>query len=111
MYEKARSEFISALKLNDEDYQAQTNLINTFNLNKPEINDEHPLVKINDKIEKLAQNKEPNTEFENRSIKELLKKSNELIKKYKKNLFLNEKKIFRINSVNLNCSRHFKVFN
>ena len=83
-YEEASNEFISALKLNDEDYQAQINLINTFNLNKPKINNEHPLVKINDKIGKLVQNKGLNTKFENRNIKELLEKSNELIKKYKK---------------------------
>ena len=111
MYEKARKEFISALKLNNDDYQAQISLINTFNLNKPKINDEHPLVKINDKIEKLAQNKDTNTKFESWNIKELLEKSNELIKKYKRNLFLNETQIFRKNSVNLNCGRHFKVFN
>ena len=110
-YEEASNEFISALKLNNDDYQAQISLINTFNLNKPKINDEHPLVKINDKIGKLVQNKGLNTKFENRNIKELLEKSNELIKKYKKNLFLNETQIFRKNSVNLNCGRHFKVFN
>ena len=111
MYEKAIYQFVSALKLNDEDYQAQTNLINTFNLNKPKINDEHPLIEINDKIEKLTQNKKFNTKFENKNIKELIEKSNELIKKYKNNLFLNETQIFRKNSVNLNCGRHFKVFN
>ncbi len=111
MYEKAIYQFVSALKLNDEDYQAQTNLINTFNLNKPKINDEHPLLDINDKIEKLTQNEKYNTKFENKNIKELLEKSNELIKKYKNNLFLNETQIFRKNSINLNCGRHFKVFN
>ena len=111
MYEKALDQFITALKLNDNDYQAQTNLINTFNLNKPKVNDEHPLIEINDKIEKLTQNKKFNTKFENKNIKELIEKSNELIKKYKNNLFLNETQIFRKNSVNLNCGRHFKVFN
>ena len=40
-----------------------------------------------------------------------MEKSNELIKKYKNNLFLNETQIFRKNSKNLNCLRHFKVFN
>lgn len=111
MYEKALDQFITALKLNDNDYQAQTNLINTFNLNKPKVSDEHPLIEINDKIEKLTQNKKFNTKFENKNIKELIEKSNELIKKYKNNLFLNETQIFRKNSVNLNCGRHFKVFN
>ena len=111
MHEKAIKQFVSALKLNDGDYQAQTNLINTFNLNKPKIIDEHPLLEMNDKIEKLTQNKKFNTKFENKNIKELLEKSNELIKKYKENLFLNETQILRKNSINLNCGRHFKVFN
>ena len=111
MYEKALDQFVAALKLNDNDYQAQTNLINTFNLNKPKVNDEHPLIEINDKIERLTQNKKFNIKLENKNIKELIEKSNELIKKYKNNLFLNETQIFRKNSVNLNCGRHFKVFN
>ena len=111
MYEKAIYQFVSALKLNDEDFQAQTNLINSFNLNKPQISDEHPLLEINDKIEKLTRNKKFNAKFENKNIKELLEKSNQLIEKYKSNLYLNETQIFRKNSINLNCGRHFKVFN
>jgi len=95
MYEKAIKQFVSALKLNDKDYQAQNNLINTFNLNKPKINDEHPLLEINDKIEKLTQNKKFYTNFENKNIKEFLEKSNELIKKYKNN-FIRSTTVFRL---------------
>ena len=34
-----------------------------------------------------------------------------MINNYKENLFLNETQIFRKNSENLNCNRHFKIFN
>ncbi len=103
--EKATEHFISALELNKNDHKAQTYLINSFNLIKPKTDQQHPLVKINYKINELSK------EIKNKDIKILLKKSNNLIKSYKENLFFNETQIFRKNSVNLNCGRHFRVFN
>lgn len=111
MFNEAIKHFISALKLNNDDYQTQTYLINTFNLNKPKINNLHPLVEINNKINKLINKNEVNVEYKDSYIKVLLEKSNHIVNSYKKNLFLNETQIFRRNYENLNCDRHFKVFN
>tara|TARA_B100000003_G_scaffold190135_1_gene187970 strand:- start:508 stop:1827 length:1320 start_codon:yes stop_codon:yes gene_type:complete len=111
MFEKARIQFIYALKLNNNDFQAQSNLINTFNFKKPKDDNQHPLVKINNKINNLIKDNKINSEFNNNYVKILLEKSNEFIKEYKENLFLKETQIFRKNSENLNCGRHFKVFN
>ena len=111
MFEKARIQFIYALKLNNNDFQAQSNLINTFNFKKPKDDNQHPLVKINSKINNLIKENKINNEFNNNYVKILLEKSNEFIKEYKKNLFLKETQIFRKNSENLNCGRHFKIFN
>ncbi len=111
MLEKAKNHFVSALELNNNDYQAQTNLINIFNLKKNEINKQHPLEEINNKINNLMKEKKVKIEYDNNDIKDLIEKSNELIKGYRKDLYLNETQIFRKNSENLNCVRHFKVFN
>ena len=111
MLEKAKNHFVSALELNNNDYQAQTNLINIFNLKKNEINKQHPLEEINNKINNLMKEKKVKIEYDNNDIKDLIEKSNELIKGYRKDLYLNETQIFRKNSENLNCGRHFKVFN
>ena len=111
MFDKAVDQFISALKLNDSDDNAKTKLINTFNLIKPKANDGHQLIKINNKINNLVKDNDINSGYHNNYIKILLEKSNQLINGYTKNLRLNETQIFRKNSENLNCGRHFKVFN
>ena len=111
MFEEARVQFIYALKLNSSDFQAQSNLINTFNFKKPKDNNQHPLIKINNQINNLIKENKITSKFNNNHVKILIEKSNELIDKYKKNLFLKETQIFRKNSENLNCNRHFKVFN
>ncbi len=105
MIEEALKCFVSALELNKNDHKTKAYLINSFNLIKPQINQQHPLFKINYKINEISK------EEKNNDIKILLEKSNNLIKKYQENLFLNETQIFRKNSENLNCRRHFKVFN
>ena len=111
MFDKAVDQFISALKLNDSDDVAKTKLINTFNLIRPKANDEHQLIKINNKINNLVKDNDINSGYHNNYIKILLEESNQLINRYMKNLSLNETQIFRKNSENLNCGRHFKVFN
>ena len=111
MIDKAVDQFISALKLNDSDDFAKNKLINTFNLIRPKANDKHHLIKINNKINDLIKENDINSGYNNNYIKILLEKSNKLINKYMKNLCLNETQIFRKNSENLNCVRHFKVFN
>ena len=111
MFDKAVDQFISALKLNDSDDVAKTKLINTFNLIRPKADDEHQLIKINNKINNLVKDNDINSGYHNNYIKILLEESNQLINRYMKNLSLNETQIFRKNSENLNCGRHFKVFN
>jgi hypothetical protein len=111
IFDKAVDQFISALKLNDSDDFAKTKLINTFNLIRPKANDEHQLIKINNKINNLVKDNDINSGYHNNYIKILLKESNQLINRYMKNLSLNETQIFRKNSENLNCGRHFKIFN
>ena len=110
MFEEAKNHFIHALRLDNNDYQAQINLINTFNFKKPKNDYQHPLIKINNAINNLTKENKILSK-DNNNIKILLEKSNELINKYRKNLFLNETQIFRKNSEDLNCKRHFKVFN
>ena len=111
MFDKAVDQFISALKLNDSNDVAKTKLINTFNLIRPKANDENQLIKINNKINNLVKDNDMNSGYHNNYIKILLEESNQLINRYMKNLSLNETQIFRKNSENLNCGRHFKIFN
>lgn len=112
MYEKAVKHFVVALKLNSNDINIQSNLINIFNFYIPKNINEHSLININNKINNLKiNNKEKKLDFTDENIKLIIDECNNLINNYKENLFLNETQIFRKNSENLNCNRHFKIFN
>ncbi len=108
MIEEAIKQFVFVLSQNNNNNIAQSNLINLFNINRPINNKDHPLIEINNNIYRL---KEVNENFNNDTIKKILKISNKLINNFKKDLYTNETQIFRKNSENLNCQRHFKVFN
>ncbi len=110
-YEKAMENFIEAIKLNKNNYDSQKNLIGILNLSKPKNRDQHYLVKLDYQINQMKDELKIVDIFDEKNIKKILEKSNNLIENIDENLFLNETQIFRKNSKNLNCNRHFKVFN
>jgi hypothetical protein len=105
MYSKALKHFVKALKINENDLGAMINLVNVLTLYKPNNKDEHPLIHIDYVIGQNLIN------YNEENLSNILIKSNDHIKKYNKNLYSNETQLFRKNSTNLNCKRHFKVFN
>ena len=110
-YSEALKHFVIALKINENDLGAVMNLINVLTLYKPIKKDEHYLIHIDFVIGQILKNfKDENLYFEE-NLSNILIKSNDYIKKYNKNLYSNETQLFRKNSKNLNCNRHFKVFN
>ena len=111
IYSKALKHFLIAIKINENDLGTIMNLINVLTLYKSSKKDEHPLIYIDHVIgQSLMNYKDENLYFEE-NLTNLLIKSNDHIKKYNKNLYSNETQLFRKNSKNLNCNRHFKVFN
>ena len=111
IYSKALKHFVIAIKINENDLGTIMNLINVLTLYKSIKKDEHPLIYIDHVIGQALMNyKNENLYFEE-NLTNLLIKSNDHIKKYNKNLYSNETQLFRKNSKNLNCNRHFKVFN
>ncbi len=107
--EKAIYHFVYTLKLNKNDLSAQRNLINILTLSKSKNENDHPLIKIDSEISKIKKNLNILNLYEDQNISKILELSNELIN-IKENLFFNETQIFRKNSTDLNCKRHFKVF-
>ncbi len=111
IYSKALIHFVIAIKINKNDLGAVMNLINVLTLYKSSKKYEHPLIHIDHVIgQTLINYKDENLYFEE-NLSNILIKSNDHIKKYNKNLYSNETQLFRKNSKNLNCNRHFKVFN
>ena len=110
-YEVAAKYFSQALILNEKNYSAKKNLINLFLVVKIESANEHSLIKINNKIKNINNKITNNDSIKLENIKNLLKISDNIIKTYEKEFNYNETQIYRKNSIDLNCKRHFKVFN
>jgi tetratricopeptide (TPR) repeat protein len=110
-YEQAVNSFSSALKLNNKNSYAQNNLIDIFNVIKPKNINDHPLININNEINKIVNNNKIKDLKKLENIKKILHDSDNIIKNFDENLFTNETQIYRKNSKNLNCNRHFKIFN
>ena len=110
-YEEAVNNYLAALKLDNNNFLVKKYLISTFELYKPSKINNNPILKINDEISQICTDYESNDLYNLNNIKKILSKSNEIIKVSDINLSYNETQIFRRNSQDLNCNRHFKIFN
>jgi tetratricopeptide (TPR) repeat protein len=110
-YEEAAKYFSQALTLNDDNYIAKSNLINLFLVVSIEEKNRHPLIKINNKIKNINNKITINSSINLEHVKDILNESDNIIKTYQKEFNYNETQLYRKNSTNLDCKRHFKVFN
>tara|TARA_B100000035_G_C21024364_1_gene565491 strand:+ start:153 stop:1430 length:1278 start_codon:yes stop_codon:yes gene_type:complete len=111
MFQEASKYFALALKFNKDDLSAQKHLINIFNLVSPKNHEENNLINLNFKIKNIVNDLNISNYFLTKNIKKILGECKNLIANSKENIIFNETQIFRKNSENLNCFRHFKVFN
>ena len=111
MFEKAAENFEIAFKLDKNDFNAQKHLINILNLIKPKDNNNESIINLNYRINSEIKKLNIKNYFDITNIRQILDLSNNLIENFQNNLIFNETQIFRKNSNNLNCLRHFKVFN
>mgnify|MGYP001173006674 FL=1 len=111
VYEKAINSFAYAINLNKKNYDAKRNLINLFLISKPKNINEHPLIKINAQINEIGNKISIKDNIELNEIKKILEECENTISGVDDDIHFNETQIFRKNSTNLNCNRHFKVFN
>ncbi len=111
MFQEASDYFALALKINKNDLSAQKHLINIFNVVFPKNYQKNTLINLNFKIKNIINNLNITNFYSTQNIKKILSESGNLIKSCGENIIFNETQIFRKNSKNLNCFRHFKVFN
>ena len=109
--ESALENFLSAIKLNPNLKDAHNKIISILTSFKPKKNHKHPYVFVNYMVDKIKFNYNEDEFIEDYKIKNFFTKSIEIVDKYLKNLGSPDTQIFRQNSDNLNCDRHFKVFN
>ena len=111
IYEEAINAFVNALQINKNNDNAKENLLSIFNIVKSSDTNLHPLIECNSKIKKISKSILINKIITTAAIKKILNESDDIISSYNENFNCRETQIFRKNSTNLNCDRHFKVFN
>ena len=110
-YEEAAKYFSNASNLNSNNHSAKNNLINIFLVAKPENVNGHHLIEINNRIKNINHKVNINNSIKLEHIKNILNESDNIINDSLKEIHFNETQIYRKNSTNLNCKRHFKIYN
>lgn len=108
-YELSIKYILLAINLSPLNQKFKNSLIDIFNFYKPKDN-KNIIININNKINKLYDVKE-NLLIQNSFIKKILKESQEILEKKDLNFIYPETQIYRRNKLNLNCDRHFGIFN
>ena len=108
-YELSIKYILLAINLSPLNQKFKNSLIDIFNFYKPKDN-KNIIININNKINKLYDVKE-NLLTQNSFIKKILKESEEILEKKGLNFIYPETQIYRRNKLNLNCDRHFGIFN
>ena len=98
-----------AINLLPKDQKFKNKLIEIFNYYKPQINKDI-IININNQINELYMSKE-NLLIKKSLIINLLKNSEKILKRNNISFNYPETQIYRKNKLNLNCDRHFGIFN
>ena len=108
--EKSLSIFNKVLSLNNKNTRIILLIINLLDFVRPKINEENNVTVVNNKIlnlNNLFKKKVP----KKNELKEILEKSFKYLNNSFDNIGYKQTQIFKRNHENLDCGRHFKVFN
>ena len=108
-YEKAMKYFVKISNIRSNDDSINQNLIDIFNFYSPNETKNNYLIELNKEILNLNKDLKITKPINLKYIKNFINKY--LVKLDNLNFEYKETQIFRRNEVNLNCDRHFTVFN
>lgn len=109
-YQRAIEYFVKTLNLNNKNLNCVVLIVELLNYVIPKYSNSNYLLEINKKILDFFDIKNPNN-FKDIEIVSSINEIEERLKKENKVFHYNKTEIFRRNLVNLDCKRHFKVFN
>ena len=110
-YEESINYYCKSLELDSKNAHSVDNLLNLFTYYEPKKKYKNFIVKINSEVKELNKNFDLNKKINEKEILELFEK---IIPMSSSNHMLNElnlDQVYKRNKINLNCERHFKVFN
>jgi len=111
-WEEATDCFVKVLKLNPGNRDAYENLLDLLEFYLPKKNYENFIVKTNNLLKQNTLNIDLNNPISDEKITNYYSEISKILDKNFNNNFLNDRsQIFRINTYDLNCKRHFEIFN
>ena len=109
--EKALENFFIAIKLKPNYDNCHNNILKILSFFRSQKNKDNPYVLANNLISKIKFNYNQNSKINNSEIVNFYKKSFDIVNKNLKKIDTSETQIYRQNSEDLNCFRHFRIFN
>ena len=110
-WEEACENFVKALELKHNHSLAVKNLINLLTFYKPNKNLDNSIIETNNLLKEKKYEFQLKNEITDDQIINYFSKIYKLLTKNLQNYLLNDEQIFRRNQLNLDCERHFEVFN
>ena len=110
-FEDAILSYSKAIDLNPEFEEAYNNLVKILGFYVPEKNNTNPCIISNKLLQNINFNYDLNNQISDNNVKNFFKVCNNIILKNIDKLKSTETQIYRRNEINLNCDRHFDVFN
>jgi len=110
-WDEALESYSKALEYNPENQEAYENLIKLLTFYRPKKANSNLIVIANQELRNIKYNYNLNKKITNNEISNFFKDCNKIILKNEKKINFNYSQIYRRNTIDLNCDRHFKVFN
>ena len=110
-FEEAIKKYSQALELNPKYKLAQENIISILSYFSPSNENKDPIIIVNNSIKKIKNTFTLNNGIKKNELTKFFEDSNRIIQDNIKNVSYDKTQIYRTNTTNLNCERHFKVFN
>ena len=109
--EEAIESYTKALELKPDFTTANESLIRILSFYNPEIPNLNPCVIANKLLQTINYNYDTNMQISDEDVVTFFQRCNNVIFENINNLNMNETEIFRSNTIDLKCDRHFLVFN
>ena len=110
-WNEALESYSKALEYNPENQEAYENLIKLLTFYRPKKTNSNLVVITNQELQNIKYNYNLNKKITNNEISNFFKHCNKIILKNKNKINFNQSQIYRRNTIDLNCNRHFEVFN
>ena len=109
--EQALENFLKAIEIKPDYENAHDNILKILTYFKSKKNKDNPYILANKYISEIKFKYDQNKHIDNIEIINFYKKSYDIVHKNLSKIDTKETQIYRHNSVDLNCNRHFKIFN